>query len=64
MDQTPELTEVEMVEILKHIAREGGNAAARIAAIRELRIMRGTEKQDEGEHATLYALPARRSGAA
>jgi hypothetical protein len=31
------LTEDEMVEILEEIAREGGNAAARIAAIRALR---------------------------
>lgn len=31
------LTEQEMVEILEGIAREGGNAAARIAAIRVLR---------------------------
>jgi hypothetical protein len=37
--RTFELTELEMVEILKAIAREGGNAAARIAAIKELRAM-------------------------
>ena len=31
------LSEQEMVEILEHIARDSGNAAARIAAIRALR---------------------------
>jgi hypothetical protein len=39
MDKTPELTEAEMVEILKEIARDGSNAAARIAAIKQLREM-------------------------
>jgi hypothetical protein len=48
MDKTPDLTEVEMVEILKLIAREGGNAAARIAAIKELRaIARGEKPADQ-----------------
>ena len=38
-ETTPDLTEGEMVEILKEIAREGQNAAARIAAIKQLREM-------------------------
>lgn len=37
METTPELTRDEMVEILKQIARDGSNQAARIAAIKELR---------------------------
>lgn len=41
---TPDLTQDEMVEILKGIARDGGNAAARIAAIKELRAIRGEGK--------------------
>lgn len=60
--QTPELTEEEMVEILKAIARDGSNAAARIAAIKELRIMRGAKKPDEDDFGKLYALPSRKSG--
>ena len=36
----PELTEQEMIEILEDIARNGGNAAARISAIKTLREMR------------------------
>ena len=48
METTPELTETEMLEILKRIAREGGNAAARIAAIKELRtIARGEQPVEE-----------------
>ena len=64
LERTPELTEVEMVEILKRIARDGGNAAARIAAIKELRLMRSGEKPSEEGFAKLYALEPRRSGAA
>lgn len=56
MDLTPELTEVEMVEILKAIAREGGNAAARIAAIKELRAIRGGERPVEDTVRGLYEV--------
>jgi hypothetical protein len=38
-EPSEDLTEAEMVEILKSIAREGQNAAARIAAIKQLREM-------------------------
>ncbi len=58
-DATPELSEAEMVEILKQIAREGQNAAARIAAIKQLREMgvghevpaEGFEALDAGDEA-------------
>jgi hypothetical protein len=56
MDITPELTEVEMVEILKLIAREGGNAAARIAAIKELRSIARGEKPAEDAVRSLYEV--------
>ena len=39
------LTEPEMVLILEEIAREGTNAAARIAAIKQLRDMRRDQPQ-------------------
>lgn len=55
-DTTPELTEVEMVEILKAIARDGGNAAARIAAIKELRAMASGEKPAVDSIAKLYEV--------
>jgi hypothetical protein len=50
--ETPELTELEMIEILKGIAREGGNAAARIAAIKMLRTIAAERKP--AEHEGLY----------
>jgi hypothetical protein len=56
MEPTPDLTEVEMVEILKAIAREGGNAAARIAAIKELRAMLRGEPPAEDSVAKLYEV--------
>jgi hypothetical protein len=56
MDTTPELTETEMLEILKAIAREGGNAAARIAAIKELRAMARGEAPAEDSIAKLYEV--------
>ena len=40
MDTTPDLTEGEMVEILKDLARTSTNGAARIAAIKTLREIR------------------------
>lgn len=52
-DTTPELTETEMVEILKGIARDGRNAAARIAAIKELRAIRELGKPVEDAFAAL-----------
>lgn len=49
VEKTPEMTDDEMLEILKAIARDGGNAAARIAAIKELRsIGRGEKTTEEG----------------
>jgi hypothetical protein len=56
MEKTPELTEVEMLEILKAIARDGGNAAARIAAIKELRAMQSGAAPAEDSIAKLYAV--------
>jgi hypothetical protein len=56
MEKSPDLTEEEMVEILKLIAREGGNAAARIAAIKELRAFAQGEKPAEDSVAKLYAV--------
>jgi hypothetical protein len=56
MGTTPELTEVEMVEILKAIARDGRNGAARIAAIKELRAMAGGQQPAEDSVAKLYAV--------
>jgi len=56
MEPTPDLTEVEMLEILKQIARDGRNGAARIAAIRELRAIRGGEKPSESTFARLYEV--------
>jgi hypothetical protein len=54
MDLTPDLSEVEMVEILKAIARDGGNAAARIAAIKELRAIKGGKRPELDEVQGLY----------
>ena len=42
---TPDLTEVEMVEILKDLARNSSNGAARIAAIKTLREIQGGSVQ-------------------
>ena len=43
------LTRSEMIQILEEIAREGSNAAARIAAIKQLEAMRrGDETTDAG----------------
>ena len=56
MDITPDLTEDEMREILKLIARDGGNAAARIAAIKELRAMARGEKPAEDTVQGLYEV--------
>jgi hypothetical protein len=55
MDKTPELTTDEMVEILKSIARDGGNAAARIAAIKELRAIQSDGKPVADAFAALDA---------
>jgi len=56
IDTTPELTEAEMLEILKAIARDGGNAAARIAAIKELRAMARGELPVQDVVAQLYEV--------
>jgi hypothetical protein len=56
MTQTPDLTETEMLEILKAIARDGGNAAARIAAIKELRAMARGEAPVVDSIAKLYEV--------
>jgi hypothetical protein len=44
MPKTPDMTQDEMVEILKGIIRDGTNAAARIAAIKELRAIQGGKR--------------------
>ena len=56
MDTTPDITEEEMVEILKGIARDGSNQAARIAAIKELRAIQRAEKPVEQGFAALYEV--------
>jgi hypothetical protein len=57
------LTEDEMVEILEDIARESGNAAARIAAIKTLREMANGEQPTEGGFDALDdELASRRHG--
>ena len=43
------LTEQEMIDILEDIAREGGNAAARIAAIRVLREIQSADGPSAAE---------------
>lgn len=42
------LTRSEMIQILEEIARDGSNAAARIAAIKQLEAMRRGEESTEG----------------
>lgn len=37
------LEEAEMIEILEDLARNSGSATARIAAIKQLRVMRGDQ---------------------
>jgi hypothetical protein len=54
MDTTPDLTEAEMVELLKEIARDGSNAAARIAAIKQLREMGHGQESPAGSGDELY----------
>ena len=54
MDVTPELTEEEMVEILKDLARNSSNGAARIAAIKTLREIRSGETSTADGFAGLY----------
>ena len=56
MDTTPDLTQEEMVEILKAIARDGSNAAARIAAIKELRAIQRGEQPVEDTVRGLYEV--------
>jgi hypothetical protein len=58
--KTPDLTEAEMVEILKTIAREGQNSAARIAAIKTLREIRNGEKPSDSTFAQLDELAPKR----
>jgi hypothetical protein len=48
------LSEQEMIDILEDIARTGRNAAAKIAAIKELRAMGRGEKSSEASVAELY----------
>jgi hypothetical protein len=43
-ERTDDMTEAEMVEVLKAIIRDGKNGAARIAAIKELRAIQGDRK--------------------
>jgi hypothetical protein len=56
MDSTPELTETEMLEILKDIARNASNQAARIAAVKELRAIGRDEKPVRDGFAGLYEV--------
>jgi hypothetical protein len=58
---TPAMSLDEMKEILKTIAREGSNAAARIAAVKELRAIQAGEKPS-GAFADLDELAPRRQG--
>jgi hypothetical protein len=53
---TPDLTETEMLEILKDIARSASNQAARIAAIKELRAMKRGEQSVEDTVRGLYEV--------
>lgn len=62
----PSMDEAEMITILEEIARGSGNAAAKLAAIKELRDIRGgkppkvkksPEKEAEDEFADLDAAP-------
>ena len=53
-ETTPDLTQEEMLEILKAIARDGGNAAARIAAIKELRAIQSGKDPVEDTVRGLY----------
>ena len=54
------LTEQEMIEILEEIARDGSNAAARIAAIKQLREMDAGEANADDGFAALDELAPRR----
>jgi len=56
-EPTPDLTRAEMLEILKSIARDGGNAAARIAAIKELRAIQEDGKPVSDAFAALDGPP-------
>jgi hypothetical protein len=58
--KTPDLTEAEMLEILKDIARNGANGAARIAAIKVLREMAAGEKPASAGFEALDELSPRR----
>ncbi len=54
------LSEQDMVDLLEEIARDGGNAAARIAAIKVLREMRDGEKPSAAGFEALDELAPRR----
>jgi hypothetical protein len=58
------LDEQEMIDILEDIARNGGNAAARIAAIKVLREMDSGEKPPAAGFEALDELAPRRKKAA
>lgn len=62
MDKTPDMTQDEMVEVLKAIIRDGKNGAARIAAIKELRAIQGGEKKQTSGFEALdgESVPSRR----
>jgi hypothetical protein len=53
LEATPDMTQEEMVEVLKGIIRDGKNGAARIAAIKELRAIQGADKKPVGGFADL-----------
>ena len=60
MESTPDMTTDEMVEVLKAIVRDGKNGAARIAAIKELRAIRGEGKPVADAFEALDELAPRR----
>ena len=53
------LSDQDMVDILEDIARNSGNAAARIAAIKTLRELDAGERPQQDEVAQLYEIGKR-----
>jgi hypothetical protein len=54
------LSEQDMIEILEDIAQNGNNAAARIAAIKQLREIRGSGSVQPDEFERLYDVSKRK----
>lgn len=59
---SPDMTVEEMKEILKSIARDGANQAARIAAVKELRSIQAGEAPSSGFGDLDELAPRRRAG--